>query len=137
MRGILASGTLRAMLARLLRSLVFLAYGLLILLVFGLATRLAALGLLVMTIVVQLTVPSGWPVHLTWAAMAYIVLRLDGAEATVTRVMPPLWLMPVARVQVAPLSVERQTWPSVAAALGLASRLSTQLLPPPVASDHT
>ena len=37
MRGILASGTLRAMLARLLRGLGFLAYGLLILLIFGLA----------------------------------------------------------------------------------------------------
>ncbi|PRD40913.1 hypothetical protein C5748_24505 [Phyllobacterium phragmitis] len=41
-----------------------------ILLVLGLGTRLAALGLLVMTIVVQLTVPTGWPLHLTWAAMA-------------------------------------------------------------------
>ena len=41
-----------------------------ILLVLGLATRWAALGLLVMTLVVQLTVPDGWPVHLTWAAMA-------------------------------------------------------------------
>jgi putative oxidoreductase len=41
-----------------------------ILLVLGLATRLAALGLLLMTIVIQLTVPEGWPVHLTWAAMA-------------------------------------------------------------------
>ena len=41
-----------------------------VLLVLGLATRFAALGLLVMTAVVQLTVPSGWPVHLTWAAMA-------------------------------------------------------------------
>ena len=41
-----------------------------ILLVLGLATRLAALGLLVMTLVVQLTVPDGWPIHLTWAAMA-------------------------------------------------------------------
>ncbi len=41
-----------------------------ILLVLGLATRLAALGLLVMTVVVQLTVPGGWPLHLTWAAMA-------------------------------------------------------------------
>jgi putative oxidoreductase len=39
------------------------------LLVLGLATRLAALGLLVMTLVVQLTVPDGWPVHVTWAAM--------------------------------------------------------------------
>ena len=41
-----------------------------ILLVFGLTTRLAALGLLVMTLVVQLTVPDGWPIHVTWAAMA-------------------------------------------------------------------
>lgn len=41
-----------------------------ILLVLGLATRLAAFGLLLMTLVVQLTVPDGWPLHLTWAAMA-------------------------------------------------------------------
>lgn len=41
-----------------------------ILLVLGLATRLAAFGLLVMALVVQLTVPDGWPIHLTWAAMA-------------------------------------------------------------------
>jgi putative oxidoreductase len=41
-----------------------------ILLVFGLATRLAALGLLFMTLIVELTVPDGWPVHITWAAMA-------------------------------------------------------------------
>ncbi|MBA3520755.1 MAG: DoxX family protein [Rhizobiales bacterium] len=34
-----------------------------VLLVLGLATRLAALGLLVMTLVVQLTVPDGWPLH--------------------------------------------------------------------------
>ncbi len=41
-----------------------------ILMVFGLATRLAALGFLLMTLIVQLTVPDGWPLHLTWAAMA-------------------------------------------------------------------
>lgn len=41
-----------------------------VLLVFGLATRFAAFGLLVMTAVVQLTVPDGWPIHITWAAMA-------------------------------------------------------------------
>lgn len=41
-----------------------------VLLVLGLGTRFAALGLLVMTIVVELTVPAGWPIHLTWAAMA-------------------------------------------------------------------
>ncbi|WP_054313381.1 DoxX family protein [Mesorhizobium sp. 1M-11] len=41
-----------------------------ILLVLGLFSRFAALGLLIMTIVIQLTVPSGWPIHVTWAAMA-------------------------------------------------------------------
>jgi putative oxidoreductase len=40
------------------------------LLVLGLATRLAASALLVMTLVIELTVPDGWPVHITWAAMA-------------------------------------------------------------------
>jgi putative oxidoreductase len=45
-----------------------------ILLVIGLATRFAALSLLVMTLFVQLTVPSGWPLHLTWAAMALGVM---------------------------------------------------------------
>ena len=39
-------------------------------LVLGLATRLPACGLLVMTLVVELTVPDGWPVHVTWTAMA-------------------------------------------------------------------
>jgi putative oxidoreductase len=41
-----------------------------VLLVLGLATRFAALGLLLMTFIVELTVPDGWPVHITWAAMA-------------------------------------------------------------------
>src|SRR5215468_60279 len=41
-----------------------------ILLVLGLATRVAACALLVMTLIVELTVPDGWPVHVTWAAMA-------------------------------------------------------------------
>lgn len=44
------------------------------LLVFGLASRVAASGLLVMTLVVQLTVPDGWPLHLSWAAMALAVM---------------------------------------------------------------
>jgi putative oxidoreductase len=45
-----------------------------ILLAFGLATRFAALGLLFMTLIVELTVPDGWPVHLTWAAMALAII---------------------------------------------------------------
>jgi putative oxidoreductase len=42
-----------------------------VLLVAGFATRWAALGLLAMTAIVQLTVPDGWAnFHLPWAAMA-------------------------------------------------------------------
>jgi putative oxidoreductase len=41
-----------------------------VLLVLGLATRFAALGLLLMTLIVELTIPTGWPMHITWAAMA-------------------------------------------------------------------
>jgi putative oxidoreductase len=41
-----------------------------VLLVVGLATRFAALGLFAMTLIVELTIPEGWPMHITWAAMA-------------------------------------------------------------------
>jgi putative oxidoreductase len=51
-----------------------------ILLVFGLMTRVAALGLLFMTLVVQLTVPDGWPLHLTWAAMALAIMAWGPAQ---------------------------------------------------------
>ncbi len=41
-----------------------------VLLVLGLGTRFAALGLLIMTAVIQLTIPDGWMnFHLPWAAM--------------------------------------------------------------------
>ena len=46
------------------------------LLVVGLFTRFAALGLLLMTAIVQLTVPTGWPIHLTWAAMAAGIIAI-------------------------------------------------------------
>jgi putative oxidoreductase len=51
-----------------------------ILLVLGLFTRFAALGLLIMTILIQLTIPSGWPVHATWAAMAAAIILLGPAR---------------------------------------------------------
>jgi putative oxidoreductase len=42
-----------------------------VLLVAGLFTRFAAFGLLLMTAVIQLTIPDGWAnFHLPWAAMA-------------------------------------------------------------------
>jgi putative oxidoreductase len=48
-----------------------------ILLVFGLATRFAALGLLVMTAVIEFIVPEGWAnFHLPWAAMAIAIVAL-------------------------------------------------------------
>jgi putative oxidoreductase len=45
-----------------------------ILLILGLGTRFVALGLLFMTLIVELTVPDGWPVHITWAAMALSIM---------------------------------------------------------------
>ncbi|ANH68990.1 DoxX family protein [Mitsuaria sp. 7] len=51
-----------------------------ILLVLGLFTRIAALGVLGMTAVIQTFVyPSGWPTHLSWAApMLYLLGRGPG-----------------------------------------------------------
>ncbi|MDZ7926685.1 MAG: DoxX family protein [Agrobacterium sp.] len=52
-----------------------------VLLVFGLFTRYAALGLLVMTAVIQLTVPDGWAnFHLPWAAMALTLVVYGGGR---------------------------------------------------------
>ena len=45
-----------------------------VLLVLGLATRFTATGLLFMTFIVELTVPDGWPIHITWAAMALAIM---------------------------------------------------------------
>lgn len=45
-----------------------------ILLLLGLGTRFAGLGLLFMTLIVELTVPDGWPIHITWAAMALAIM---------------------------------------------------------------
>ncbi|MDI6625465.1 MAG: DoxX family protein [Brevundimonas sp.] len=54
-----------------------------ILLVIGLATRPAALGLLAMTLVIQLfVVPGGWPTHLLWAGpLIYLIARGPGAAS--------------------------------------------------------
>jgi putative oxidoreductase len=47
-----------------------------ILLVLGLFTRFAAVALLIMTAVIQLTIPTGWPTHLVWAGLALAILAL-------------------------------------------------------------
>lgn len=51
-----------------------------ILLVFGLFTRPAALGLLAMTLVIQIfVIPGGWPTHLLWAGpLVYLIARGPG-----------------------------------------------------------
>ena len=52
-----------------------------VLLVIGLASRLSALGLMIMTLVIQIFVyPTGWPEHILWfACLLLIVARGPGA----------------------------------------------------------
>ena len=46
-----------------------------VLLVVGLASRLSALGLMIMTLVIQIFVyPDGWPEHILWAALLLLIL---------------------------------------------------------------
>lgn len=52
-----------------------------ILLVLGIATRFVALGLLMMTGVIQLVAPEGWEnFHLYWAALAIAIIALGGGR---------------------------------------------------------
>ncbi len=57
-----------------------------VLLLLGLATRFAALGLLGMTLIVELTVPDGWPVHITWAAMALGIMAYGPGRVSLDHV---------------------------------------------------
>ena len=62
-----------------------------ILLVLGLGTRLAALGILAMTAVIQLVVPDGWVnFHLYWAAIALAIVALGGGAISVDRLIDKL-----------------------------------------------
>jgi putative oxidoreductase len=57
-----------------------------ILLVLGLGTRFAAVGILCMTAVIQLTVPEGWAnFHLPWAAMALTLAVYGGGPLALDR----------------------------------------------------
>jgi putative oxidoreductase len=62
-----------------------------ILLVFGLGTRFAALGLLFMTLIVELTVPDGWPIHLTWAAMALGIMAWGPGALSLDALIARFW----------------------------------------------
>lgn len=55
-----------------------------VLLVLGMGTRFAALGILLMTLVIQLTVPDGLiNFHLPWAAMALALMASGGGRFSV------------------------------------------------------
>ena len=58
-----------------------------ILLVVGLATRLSAVALLIMTLVIQFFVypDAWWPVHSLWAAMALVLIARGGGLISVDR----------------------------------------------------
>jgi putative oxidoreductase len=61
-----------------------------ILLVLGLATRFAALGLLLMTAIIQLTIPDGWAnFHLPWAAMALALVVYGGGRIAIDPLVMP------------------------------------------------
>ena len=63
-----------------------------ILLVLGLCTRFAALGILVMTAIIQLTVPEGWAnFHLPWAAMALTLVVFGGGKIALDTLLARLW----------------------------------------------
>ena len=65
-----------------------------ILLVLGLGTRFAALGLLFMTAIVELTVPDGWPIHITWAAMALGIMAYGPGRVSLDHLVGKLMVVP-------------------------------------------
>lgn len=59
-----------------------------VLLVVGLGTRWAALALLGMTAIIQLTVPEGWAnFHLPWAAMALALASFGGGQLAIDHLL--------------------------------------------------
>ena len=59
-----------------------------LLLVLGLGTRLAALGLLAMTAVIEVLVyPDAWPTHLSWAAPLLLIVARGGGAWSLDRVL--------------------------------------------------
>jgi putative oxidoreductase len=62
-----------------------------VMLVVGFATRFSALGLLVMTGVIQLVVPEGWAnFHLPWAALAIALIALGPGGLSLDSVIDSL-----------------------------------------------
>ena len=62
--------------------------GLPVLLILGLGTRLAALGLLAMTAVIQLVMPDAWAnFHLYWAAIALAIIAVGPGALSLDRLI--------------------------------------------------
>ena len=67
------------------------------LLIIGFATRFAALGLLLMTGVIQLVVPDGWVnFHLYWAAIALAIIALGGGPVSIDNQLSRRFTKPLA-----------------------------------------
>lgn len=63
-----------------------------ILLVVGLATRFAALGILAMTAIIQLTIPDGWlSYHLPWAAMALALMTYGAGRLSADHIVARIY----------------------------------------------
>lgn len=63
-----------------------------VLLVVGFATRFSALGLLVMTGVIQLVVPEGWAnFHLPWAALAVAIMAIGPGKLSIDHLIAQNW----------------------------------------------
>lgn len=59
-----------------------------VLIVLGLATRVSALALLGMTIVIEVFVyPLGWPTHLMWAALLLYLIRFGAGAFSLDRIL--------------------------------------------------
>jgi putative oxidoreductase len=59
-----------------------------ILLVLGLFTRLSAVALLGMTLVIEVFVyPDAWPTHLSWAGLLLPLIALGGGRASLDRLL--------------------------------------------------
>ena len=59
-----------------------------LLLLFGVATRFSALGLLGMTTVIQIFVyPDAWPTHLSWAGLLLLLVARGGGRWSLDRVL--------------------------------------------------
>jgi putative oxidoreductase len=59
-----------------------------VLIVLGFMTRISALGLLGMTLVIQIFVyPLGWPTHLLWAALLLFIVRFGAGTLSLDRLL--------------------------------------------------